>query len=1522
MKLIICDAFKINTYQLPEKIEDFYIINDTFGKDLLKETIYLDGYQNTWSIKADETIQITSNNEIVQMAVLEDYASYHLKFSDLDNILYLYVVPDFEFYFSLRLTEQSITIGNTKEDTICYLISDIIPSNITINFVNNCYIITENGKNSNLYINSKKVKQKVLELGDVIFFFGLKIIFMDTYVKLNNPKESVSSYSLPNMVEEAINNNYTPPTDFEKNVKLYKENQLFFHTPRLKSEIEEENIVIDTPPEEEKDEQMPLLLTVGSSAVIGITSCITGISALNGLMTGTISMFNAILEFSMCILMLISCILFPILIDLWQKKRIKKKEKLRQERYKEYLQKKQETILEIMKKQEQILYENNYSLKEIETAIVNRRNSIWSREIIDNDFLSIRLGIGDTPCSIKIDAIPEQFSLYDDNLRDEVVKMTKEKRMIKNVPIVFSLLQNRVTPFIINFNFRKQYIESILLQLLFYYSGLDLKIVFFTNELGEEEFEYLKYMPHCFSKDRERRFFASNENEMVQMSIYLEQEYERRLKESANLEQKEKDSQNDMEHPYKNFDEYYLLITDDFKVVKGLPIIDRIINSNVDFGFSLLIFETSLKNLPSRLKKFISIENQTSGIFERTLDINKQTQFQPEYQNDLNMMAYTKILANIPLAAKNEKQRIPLILPFLEMYKVGRVDQLNVLTRWKENDPTISLKAPIGQKEYEKILELDLHEKYHGPHGLIAGSTGSGKSEFIMSYILSMAINYDPREVQFILIDYKGGGLALAFENRETGVKIPHLVGTITNLDNNEMHRTLVSIQSELKRRQRKFNEARNFLGEGTIDIYKYQSLYREGKVKEPISHLFVISDEFAELKQQQPDFMDELISTARIGRSLGVHLILATQKPSGVVDDQIWSNSRFHVCLKVQTSEDSVEMLKKADAANIKEVGRFYLQVGNDEIFEFGQSAWCGAKYNPVNRIIKKVNDDIEFISNDGTVLKRINDTIKQSETVEMGEQLANIVKYLYDIAIKEKISFQSLWLPSIPKNIYLGNLIKKYQVVPSKEKIEVIIGEYDKPEKQEQGLCKIDLTCKNTIIFGLPNSGKENLLTTLIYFSCIYYHPKVLSFYIIDFGSESLRVFRKMPHVGDMMITGDQEKIKAYFEYLEQEIKKRKELFTDYSGDYINYCKNSGSFVPLIVTVLNGYESFMENCMENSDIFMRLLRDGSKYGIIFVMSVISTNSVRNNVLECFTNKILLQVADEFDYRYIINAPTGLIPKKEFSRGLTIVEEEACEFQTAYITNKDNINTLIKDSSKTLMEKYQYKVKEVKIFPRIVTFNMLQPYAKMISKIPIGISKEEVEIAYYDFSKQKFNLILGKNIIEDLNFMCNIINLIDSVKEVHLNILDFLSCIRTDGTTNYYNIDFKTPLKEIVNNKQGITVNILLGFGNFSNVMSSDEIELIDQIFSNKEYDPKQIFIIIDNYNRFCELKTQNWYNNIDKSSGIWYGQKIDEQDIFTINNLKDYDIEDDMIDITYIINNGNYLVVKGIGAEREEII
>ena len=257
---------------------------------------------------------------------------------------------------------------------------------------------------------------------------------------------------------------------------------------------------------------------------------------------------------------------------------------------------------------------------------------------------------------------------------------------------------------------------------------------------------------------------------------------------------------------------------------------------------------------------------------------------------------------------------------------------MNVVSRWASHAPYKSLAVPLGLRGQNDIVQLNLHEKAHGPHGLVAGTTGSGKSEIIQSYILSLAVNFHPHDVAFLLIDYKGGGMANLFRD------LPHLLGTITNLDGAQSMRALASINAEIHRRERLFGQY------GVNHINQYQKKFKLGEATEPLPHLFLISDEFAELKVNQPDFIKELVSIARVGRSLGVHLILATQKPSGVVDDQIWSNSRFKLALKVADRGDSMEMLRTADAAEITQTGRAYLQVGNNEVYELFQTAWSGA--------------------------------------------------------------------------------------------------------------------------------------------------------------------------------------------------------------------------------------------------------------------------------------------------------------------------------------------------------------------------------------------------------------------------------------------------------------------------------------------------------------------------------------------------------------------------------------------------
>ncbi len=1515
MRILMCDDQKIDYFYLPNEIKEFYSINYYYTESSNCEILSLYANNNMWTLDMNINMQIISDNKKYKTVFLKEYSSYTLYFADLNKYVDLFVLPDLENFLEVSVNNFNvINISNTNDGktNIFYHASLYYSIHVVIQNNNGVYVIKNlNPSNNLIYINGRCIVSRQLNLGDVIFINGLKIIWMGNYFLINDLGDKYNLFGLNLIQTNKIKSiDYTPITEVERNTKIFNENQIFFHTPRIQSKIKKEKIKIDAPPNSEMGQQIPMLVSLGSTMVMGLTSGFTLVSTINNMArdNGENRVEN-IVQLLTGIAMLVSSLIIPFIIAKVEKKQAEKNEKQRVDLYTKYLDEKVEEINKIIKHQEAVLHESNLTLKEIQKRIANKSEGLWYREISDEDFLTVRLGIGNLPAEIEVSEVDKKFEIGVDELRNRLYEICDKKFETVDVPICISMTENRILPFIFNVNYKQEYINSIILQLIFYYSPMDLKIVFLTNKLNEYKWDYIKYLPHCWSKNGEKRLFATNEEDMVQISIYLEQLYNKRLESNETV------TPDEMKTMYKKFTEYYLIITDDFKVVKKLPIVNRIIEDESNFGFSMLIFENNLKNLPSKLNKFVDIENNFCAIYSKENDY--QIKFTPEIQEPINIRKYSTIIANIPVLIKeDENSNLPTALNFLEMYNAGRVDHLNILQRWKDNDPTISLNAQLGIRADKRPIGLDLHEKFHGPHGLIAGTTGSGKSEFIITYVLSMAINYSPYEVQFVLIDYKGGGLAGAFENREKGIKIPHLIGTITNLDTSEMNRSLVSINSEMKRRQRKFNEARDLLGEGTIDIYKYQKLYREGKVKEPIAHLFIICDEFAELKQQQPEFMEELISTSRIGRSLGVHLILATQKPSGVVDDQIWSNSKFKICLKVQSVEDSKEMLKKEDAAYIKESGRFYLQVGNDEIYELGQSGWAGAKYVPTERLIAKLDDSIDFISDDGDIIKSINDEIKQLDNEDHGEQLTNIVSNLYSLAIKENYKFNSLWLPSISGEIFISDLIKKYQYKIEKNEYWAIIGEYDKPAKQFQGLYYLDLKSKNTVIWGMPNSGKENLVYDIIYTLSLYYSPQQINVYILDFGSESLRIFSKLPMVGDFITSTENEKIDVLFQYLQKEIRRRKDLLSEYAGSFDEYCKNSGNVLPLIIVVLNAYDSFAENASDYDDTLSRILREGAKCGIVFITTVVSTGIIRSSVLDCYSNKIVMQINDPIDYKMLLNAPPGLEPKRLFGRGITIIDEEACEFQSAYISDKENINVVVRETGRQLFNHFKYKVPELKALPSVIKLEKMMKFAKDLTKIPLGYTRNQVELEYYDFTKNKCNLVIGKAVTTEISMMCSIIDLIDSIPNISFNIFDFISCIDTDGNAKYYNMRFEEPFNELINyNSEQYQVNVFIGMSSIESNLEENELNLFNSIMNNVNNFTNQTFIIFDDFDKLKKLENLSWYSNIDKNSGIWVGDGIDEQEILVINDLKDYDIDEELRPLLYVITNNNYEVVKGIG-------
>lgn len=1221
-----------------------------------------------------------------------------------------------------------ITIGRNENNSICYSNKFTSDMHASIIFSANGVFVKDLGSTNHTFVNGKAIYKQQLSIGDVVYIMGLQIIITKNGLFMNNPdgKVKVHTTALRIFNAPAFNGNLNCDEDeFEDIIPEH-----YYRAPRFKHDVDIYELKVDAPPNSQNNDEVPMIMLIGPSMTMGMASIASGIfTVTSAIERGNIS--SAIPSMVMCISMLLGTMMWPIVTRLYQKKMRIRKEAKRQDTYTAYLKQLEQMIALETANQEHILRANDISTEFCATRILSSVPQIWERTPKHTDFLSLRLGLGNIPLKAKIQYSERKFTVEKDNLTDMMYDFGEEKRWLTDVPVCLPLVDRFISGIYGDKSTLYSYARSLILQLVTLHSYDEVKIVILYDESRAEDFSFARWLPHTMNDERTIRYIATNSDEVKELSGNMDSIIEYRKNVSDNKLSDEKP--------------YFVIICLDKDLASKAECVRRILDNKTNINFSVLTIYERLVDLP---KECMAVAEIGNGVGNLTIinDVSEPPQsFKVDAPHRIDIDGITNVLANTFVDTSDSDFILPKKYTFFEMLDIGMIEHINIADNWSSNDPTKSLAAIIGVDKYGEPFKLDLHEKAHGPHGLIAGMTGSGKSEFIITYILSMAVNYHPYEVAFILIDYKGGGMAKSFEN------IPHTAGVITNLDGNGIKRSLASMKSELHRRERIFRDTSIKYNVSNIDIYKYQKLFREGKVSEPLPHLLIISDEFAELKKEQPDFMTELTSTARVGRSLGVHLILATQKPGGVVDDQIRSNSRFKICLKVQDSSDSQEMLGRPDAASLIDTGRFYLQVGYNELFEIGQSAWAGAPYYPSQKTIKDLDDVVSVISTSGRVIAEAN-TNRFVNVIDPPKQLDVITNYIAQYCKEEKIIRWKMWLDPIEPLIYVDKLAEKYRgTVAGKYELNPIIGEYDDPTHQQQNVLRIPITADgNVIIYGSAGSGKAMLVEAMCYSLMCEHTPSEVNIYIMDFGAETFTAFAESPFVGDVILSYETEKVNNLFKLMARKIETRKKIFSEYGGTLAQFNEQAEKPEPNIVVIINNYAAFNELFEEKFSEVNYITREGTKYGIFFILLCTGTNNVRFSMLQNFKSLYCLQMNNVDDYSAIVGKTEGFVPEKFKGRGLFRLDKDnLVEFQTASITTENQLYPAIRTFCKKLASVYpDYKAPKVPILPESVTEQFLTSYIKQgdLSKVPVGIEKSSLEVSYYDFSSRVVTLALAVN--------------------------------------------------------------------------------------------------------------------------------------------------------------------------------
>ncbi len=1095
------------------------------------------------------------------------------------------------------------------------------------------------------------------------------------------------------------------PYEDEKSSTSWHKYPRFNRSTRILERLPEEKIeILDPPMAPRKPKTNIAMKLFPAIAMLGV------VVLLRGFMNTTNLSYLLISACTMGI-----GIVTSVMTILTEKKEYQKDVAERDKKYRTYIEVKEKNIQKARTEEARILEKCYCSVSEELNQIETFSPRLFEREREDDDFLEVRLGTGKREAYREISYKKQERIETADELMELPRKMSEEYKMLENVPVTMPLREVSMAGITGSRDALYHMLKILTLDLACRHYYTEVQFLYCISREDRSAMSWLRMLPHVQNDLLNRRNIICDEESRGILLEYLYRELLNRSDESR-------------------IPHIIVFVYRD-QGIQNHPV-SALVQNAKEKGITFLYFQEHEEYLPKGCQYIIRMEDVLHGERIVSLDGMKKEAFICSALEDAVLAGAVRKLAPVYCEEISLESTLTKNITFFEMMNIYGPEDIDLAKNWSSAEVYRSMAAPIGVKSKNQIVCLDLHEKAHGPHGLVAGTTGSGKSELLQTYVLSMGLLFHPYDVSFMIIDFKGGGLANQFQG------LPHLVGSITNIDGKEVERSLKSIRAELRKRQELF--ARYHVNH----IDAYIRLYKHGDTRIPLPHLILIVDEFAELKAEQPEFMKELISAARIGRSLGVHLILATQKPSGVVDPQIWSNSRFKMCLKVQTREDSNEVLKSPLAAEITEPGRAYLQVGNNEIFELFQSAYSGASSKDEGLSSKKKFSisRLDFAGRRTKVYERK----PEREDEQSQSQLESIVQYLAGYCRENGVHpLPYICLPPLKKVLTPEQWSSPCGV---EEGLEAYVGIFDDPMNQRQDELLLNVTRANTMIIGSAGNGKTNLLQTVIRSLTSRYTPDELNLYILDFGSMILRHYEALHHVGGVVCANEEEKCRNLFKLLDREIGRRKEKLADAGvSSYASYLETGNRDLPQIVVLIDNLTAMRELYLLENDFLLPVCRDGIAVGISLVIANSQTSGIGYKYLSNFEQRIALFCNDTTEYGVLFDS-CRMRPDNLPGRCLIRMAKNIYEAQTylAFSGEKETdraaqIAAYVKTQNEFYPESYAKPIPEV---PKKLTPEVLKnrfSYIPAVDHIPVGVDYENISPVWLNFREQTMFAISGQ---------------------------------------------------------------------------------------------------------------------------------------------------------------------------------
>ena len=1289
-KAVICGSGFLQELELSERDSKHSIGTDKgcivrFDSRRIGENFLLDMQHenNTWRFIAVSGVVFVLNKEKSNDIAMTpgDKLYVHSSVSDKELFTIDFFVDyglknaDYDLRINLAL-DNEIKIGREKSNIS--IADDALGGDYLMLYKqNDGYVMDASLVKNKVTMNGSPVRSDKEAVKNGSFFSIVGYQFYLYNNELFTTSDGTISTILPNSIVTYQQNHFKYP-QYIKNARqqyIIPEGEIEVLDPKQAKEPNDQNVVVTLIPTLMSTGIMMLVRSVGGSGKRMMAMCIGMMVA--GVATSIFSFVN-------------------------QKKKAKKDEIKRENNYLEYIKGREEYIISMREKEFELSCQKSPSLEEDIQFVADFDSRLFSRKKEHDDFLLIRMGTGVVATNNPVKFNTHDYVDTEDFLMDYPKSIKDKYEYIQGMPVLLDLKNCNAIGFVGSRTKLYQMVKNITLTIAIEHFYQDVQIVFSVNEDETRVFDWARWFHNASAPNGVIRNFMYDDDSSKIMLEYLYAELSRR---------------DEMEEKNIATLPHFIVMAYRSEKLTAHPL-NKYYSKAAKLGFTFIFFEEYEELVNDSCTKLVFLEDDSNEGVIRDVSNGEITQrFEYEHiPGDIAARAALKLgcvyVDEASLAGSLTKN-----ISLFELLKINNINDLELENRWNSSRIYESMAAPLGVKTGNEIVYLDLHEKYHGPHGLVAGTTGSGKSEILQSYICSMATLFHPYEVGFIIIDFKGGGMVNQFRD------LPHLNGAITNIDGREIDRSLLSIKAELLKRQELFAKY------NVNKIDDYIKLFKAGETKIALPHLILIVDEFAELKSDQPEFMKELISAARIGRSLGVHLILATQKPSGVVNDQIWSNSKFKLCLKVQTKEDSNEVLKSPLAAEIREPGRAYLQVGNNEIFQLFQSAYSGApsQFDTLGNTNRFKLSKVSLCGRREVFFEQKPKSLDASVT-----QLDALVEYVNEYCKRKGIEkLPNICLPPLPEKIPVP---AEAPVIEGKD-IYIPVGFYDDPSRQLQKEYGINLSQGNVFVLGSSQYGKTTLFQTIIRQIAANYTPAEVCIYIFDFASMFLKNFSTLKHVGGVITAFDDEKLSNCIKMIEESMILRRETFAKLGVTSFSSYREAGfKEFPQIVLMIDNLTSFRELYNKLDDRLLTICRDGVSLGITVIVSNSISSGVGYRYLSNFSTRLAFTCNNSSDYSTLFDR-CRTSPREVPGRALVEMDKNfyECQMYIPFDSEKEFEKIeLMRAFIKEMNEKYAAytNVGLIPEVPDVVTKDYImsvdsRKYGKF--DLPVGIKYSDV---------------------------------------------------------------------------------------------------------------------------------------------------------------------------------------------------